>query len=229
MSTPRFPANPFTDIVPRRGATSSKSAWDTYRRLAGIEQAVSANTSVDMDSLNLYRALGSTLKAWSYDPGYCETTAATHSGQLASGTIYTVAVYLPAPATITGVCTHTAIAGVGTWTIGKAAIFDTAGTRLAVSANDASAWKALNLNQIPMSATVDLDRGVYYCAVLNVRSATTTAPSLTSRNGYSDLQNVLTSSSFPRAAFKTGETDIQSSYTWSTFSLSTGSRWMGLY
>lgn len=229
MSTPRFPTNPFTDVVPRRGATSSKSGLDTYRRLAGIEQAVSANTSVDMDSLNLMRAMGSTIKAWSFDPGFCETTTATHTGQLASGTIYMVAVYLPAPATVTGVCTHTAIAGVGTWTIGKAAIFNTAGTRLAVSNNDTAAWKSLNLNQIPMSATVDLDRGVYYCAVLNVRSATTTAPSLTSRNGYSDLQNVLTAASFPRAAFKTGETDIQASYTLSGFSLSAGARWMGLY
>jgi hypothetical protein len=229
MSNPRFPANPFTDMVPRRGATSSKSGLDTYRRLASVEQAVSSNTSVDTDSLNLMRAMGSTVLGWSYDPGFCETTTATHTGQLASGTLYVVAVYLPTPATVTGVLTHTAIAGVGTWTIGKAAIYDTAGTRLAVSANSTTIWKSLNLNQIPMSATVDLDRGVYYCAVLNVRSTTTTAPSLTSRNGYSDLQNVLTAANYPRAAFITGQTDMPASITLSSFSLSTGSRWMGLY
>lgn len=229
MTTPRFRPNPFTDQVPRRGSTSSKSGLDTYRRLAAVEQAVSANTGVDMDSLNLYRALGADVLAWSYDPGFCETTTATHTGQLASGTLYVVAVYLPSPATVTGVLTHTAIAGVGTWTIGKAAIYNTAGTRLAVSANSTTIWKTANLNQIAMSSTVDLDRGIYYCAVLNVRSTTTTAPSLTSRNGYSDLQNVLTASSYPRAAFITGQTDMPASLTLSSFSLSTGSRFMGLY
>jgi hypothetical protein len=194
-----------------------------------MEQAAAANTSVDTDSLNMMRALGSTVLGWSYDPGFCETTTATHSGAMASGSLYVVAVYLPAPATVTGVLTHTAIAGVGTWTIGKAAIYDTAGSRLAVSANSTTIWKTANLNQIPMTATIDLARGMYYCAVLNVRSATTKAPSLTSRNGYSDLQNVLTAANYPRAAVLTGQTDIPASITLSSFALSAGSRWAGLY
>lgn len=229
MSTPRFRPNPFTDQVPRRGSTSSKAGLDTYRRLAAIEQAVSANTGVDMDSLNLYRSLGSDLLAYSYDPGFCETTLATHSGALASGSIYATAVYLPARATVTGAITHVATAGVGTWTRGRIGIYDVAGNVLERNNNDLSLWKSTGLIQEPFNAPVDLERGVYYVLYINVRSATTTTPALTSRNGYSELQNVLTQTAFPRAMVLTGQSDLGTSYAFSSFSLSTGSRWVGLY
>jgi len=229
MSTPRFRQNPFIDQVPRRGATSSKAGLDTYRRLASVEQAVSANTGVDMDSLNLYRALGSGILAWAFDPGFCETTTATHTGVLISGSIYTVAVYLPAPATVTGVCTHVSIAGVGTWTRGRVAVYDTAGNRLAWNNNNLSLWKSLGMQQEPFDAPVQLNRGVYYISLINVRSATTTAPSLTSRNGHADLQNVLTTAAFPRAMTIAAQSDLVTSYDFSTFTLSSGSRWAGLY
>lgn len=230
MSAPQYPPNPFTDVVPRRGATSSKSGVDVYRRLAALEQAYAANTGVDMDSLNLYRALGSDIKAWSFDPGFCETTTATHTAALTSGTIYAVAVYLPAPATITGLCTHTAIAGVGTWTRGRVAVYNVSGSsRLAWNTNSLTVWKTLGMNQIPFDAPVNLDRGIYYCALINVRSATTTAPSLSSRNGYAELQNVLTTTAAPRAIALAGQADLVSSYDWTTFGTSAGARWMGLY
>jgi hypothetical protein len=228
MSTPRFPPNPFTDLVPRRGATSSLAGLDTYRRLAALEQSVAANTSVDTDSLNLVRAMGSSVRAWAFDPGYC-TTASTNTAIVATGILYAVAVYLPSPATVTGVLTHTATAGVGTWTIGKAAIFDSSGTRLAVSNNSTTIWKSTGLNQIAMSSTIDLDRGVYYCAFLNVRSATTTAPELSSRNGYAALQNLLTDADVPRAAAITGQSDMPTSITLSALTPSTATRWTGLY
>lgn len=230
MSTPRFPTNPFTDVVPRRGATSSKAGFDTYRRLAAVEQAVSSNTSVDMDSLNLYRALGAGVRAWTYDPGFLETTVATHTGTLTSGTIYAAAVYLPSPATITGVLTYTSTAGVGTWTRGRVAVYDANGsTRLAWNNNDLTLWKTLGLNQIPFTGTVDLDRGLYYVALINVRSATTTTPAIASRNGQTDLQNLLVDAKYPRTMALAGQADLQTSYDFSTFTLSSGARFMGLY
>lgn len=229
MSTPRFPANPFTDIVPRRGATSSKSGLDTYRRLAAVEQTVASNTSVDMDSLNLYRALGSSIKAWTYDPGFLETTTATHTATLTSGTIYAAAVYLPSPATITGACTYTAIAGVGTWTRGRIGVYDAAGNVLARNNNSLTLWKATGFDQIPFSSTVNLDRGLYYILLINVRSTTTTTPSLASRNGQTELQNVLTTTANPRTMALAGQADLVTSYNFTTFSASSGARWMGLY
>lgn len=228
MSTPQFPPNPFTDIVPRRGGTSSKAGFDTYRRIASVEQTLGANSSVDMDCLNLYRTMGSGVLAYSSDPGTILSTA-DYKLTMASGTAYFQAVYLPAPATVTGVLSYTVTAGVGTWTTGKAAIYDTTGARLAISNNDTALWKTLGLNQIPMSSTIDLDRGVYYCAVLNVRSATTTAPQIAGHSGYTELQNLLTASAYPRSFAFTGQTDLLASYTLSSGILGNNARWMGLY
>lgn len=229
MSTPRFPANPFTDIVPRRGATSSKAGLDTYRRLSAVEQAVGANTSVDTDALNLMRALGSSIIGWTFDPGVC-TNATDNTAALGSGTLFLYAVYLPSPATITGVSTYVQTAGVGTWGINKVALYGADGTRLAQSASDTSAWKALGLYDRAFSATYDADRGLYYIALLHIRTATTTIPRLASRNSFATtLANVRTASSFPRAAFFSAQTDMPASLTLSSATLSNVQLWMGLY
>lgn len=229
MSTPQFPPNPFTDIVPRRGSTSSKAGLDTYRRLASAEQAIQTNSNVDTDSLNMYRAMGSSVLAYAYDPGDITSDTTYHASGMTSGTIYMSAVYLPTPATITGVLSYTIVAGVGTWTIGKAAVFDSSGTRLAISANLTSLWKTTGLNQIPVTGTTALDRGLYYVGILNVRSATTTAQTIATRSSYVDLQNLLTNANYPRAVAFGSQTDIAGSYTLSTGIVANNHRWLGLY
>lgn len=232
MSTPRFRPNPFTDMVPRRGATSSKAGLDTYRRLAAVEQTIGANMSVDTDSLNLYRAMGSGVLAWTYDPGYCinaTVSASSHTMEMLSGYMYLGAVYLPSPATVTGVATYCTTAGVGTWTRGKIAILSATGTRLAFCNTDASLWKSTGLIQKPLFSPIDLDRGLYYAACLNVRSATTTIPKLAARAGYSDLQNLLTQTGLFRSGVITGQSDIADPYDLTTASLSQTAFWAAFY
>lgn len=229
MSTPHFPENPFTDVVPRRGATSSKAGFDTYRRLAAVEQAMGANTSVDTDALNLMRALGSSIIAWTFDPAICTDTI-SHIKSLVDGSLYVFAVYLPSPATVTGVSTYVYTAGVGTWGTSKVALYGADGARLAQSNSDTSAWKATGLYDRAFSATYDADRGLYYVAFLNVRTATTTAPQLACRNSFSTaLSNVRTAASFPRSCLFPAQTDMPASLTFSSANLSTSPIWAGLY
>lgn len=229
MSAPRFPTNPFTDIVPRRGATSSKAGLDTYRRLAAMEQTMAANTSVDTDALNLYRSLGSSILGFTFDPGALGNTT-DNSVALTSATMYLGAIYLPAPATLTGVTTYCETAGVGTWGITRVGLYGVDGTRLALSLSDTSAWKATGFYSKDFSATYDADRGLYYAAILNIRTATTTAPKLASRNAFaSGLQSLRTAAAFPRVTSFTGQTDLPTSVTLSSGSITTASRWMGLY
>lgn len=228
MSTPRFPANPFTDIVPRRGATSSKAGPDTYRRLANVEQALGANASVDVDALNMMRAMNADLIGWAYDPMTIIDTA-DYRSTLASGSTYITAIYVPAPATVTGILNYTTVAGVGTWTIGKAGIYSIDGTLLRSSANSFSRWKATGITEIPLTSTVFLDRGIYYAAMLNVRSTTMTAPSIAGQAGFSTLMNVRTASGIPRFGVGTGKTDLTTGENFSTYSLSTNARWAAFY
>lgn len=229
MSTPRFRPNPFIDLVPRRGATSSKAGLDTYRRLASVEQSVSANTSVDTDALNLYRALGSSILGFTFDPGICGNTT-DNSFALTSGTVYLGAIYLPSPATITGITTYCETAGVGTWGITRVGLYDADGNRVALSASDLTAWKTVGFYDRDFSAAYDAERGIYYAAILNIRVSTTTAPKLAGRIAFaSGLQSVRTSAAFPRVISFASQTDLPSSLTLSSGSALTASRWMGFY
>ena len=182
----------------------------------------------DTDELNLYRALGSSLLTYPFDPGGLVSTT-DHSLTLTNQTTYLVAVYLPTPATATGLCYYVETAGVGTWTTAKVGIYDASGTRLAQSTNDTSLLKATGFIQKAFSATVELDRGVHYLAVLRDASATTTTPKLAGRTAFAaDLTNLLTASSYPRSTSFTGQTDLSASLTLSS-GAPVGTRWLGLY
>lgn len=227
MSTPRFRPNPFTDIVPRRSATSSKSGLDIYRRLTAMEQAVAANTSVDTDALNMMRLMGASVRAWAYDPSVIADDALFRA-ELSNQVAYALAMYLPSPATITGLMTHVQVAGVMTQTTGQVAVYDAAGTRLAISTHDANLWKTTGLVEKAFPSTIDLDRGLYYGVFLSVRSSTTTAPQLSARGKFAELNNVKTVTAFRRAIFANA-TSLPSLIDFSPWSSSAAMRWCGLY
>lgn len=229
MGKPFFRDNAFTDQVPRRGAASSKAGLDNYRRLDAVERGFAGHISNDTDELNLYRALGSTLLTYTFDPGLMANTT-DHSGVLSDGLLYLAAMYLPKRATATGLAYYVETAGVGTWTTAKVAILSKSGTRLAVSTNDTALCKATGLIQKGFSSTVDLEKGLYYAAIMIDWSAVTTSPKLGSRNTFaSSLTNLLCASTNPRACTFSGQTDISSSYTLSSGTLSSAQRWFGLY
>ena len=227
MSRPYFrtPA----DQVPRRGATSHRAGFDQARRVDNLERGFMGQIANDTDELNMYRALGSSILTYPYDPGGLVSTT-DDSQSLTNQLTFLTAVYLPTPATATGVCYYVETAGVGTWTTAKVGIYDASGTRLAQSTNDTSLLKATGFIQKAFSATVDLDRGVHYLAILRDASATTTTPTIAGRTAFSSaLANLLTSSSYPRALSFSGQTDLASSYTLSSGTLGAGQRWLGLY
>ena len=229
MSRPFLPPNAFTDTVPRRGATSSHAGLDVYRRLEALERGFTAHIANDTDELNMYRALGSRLLTYPFDPGMCVNTT-NHSIVLTNQQLFLVAVYLPSPATATGVCYYVETAGVGTWTTAKIGIYSAAGTRLAQSTNDTSLLKATGFIQKAFSATVSLERGIYYLAMLRNASVTTTTPKIVARDAFATtLQNVLCNASYPRATSFAAKTDLDASLTLSSGSLNTATRWLGLY
>lgn len=229
MSRPRFRHTAPTDMIARRGATTHRVGLDASRRLSNVEAALQSSIGVDTDELNLYRALGSTLLTYNFDPATC-ANATDNSAQLASGLSLLQAVYLPVPATVTGVATYAWANSSGTWTIGRSAIYSASGTRLAYTGNDTSAWKTAGLYQQPLTTgQTDFDRGLYYIGIINVRSATTVIPTVASRNyPTAVLGNVLTPSSLPRAVYFS-DTDLSASYTLSSGTLSLAHRWVALY
>lgn len=124
--------------------------------------------------------LGSAIKG--YVPGNAiNTTNGTLT--MANTTAYFTCVYVPAPATITGVnvwmntagsYTSTGYNGVGLYTLNK-----TTGllTLVASSTTSTTIWTAAaGLNQVPFSATYSAVKGEYWVCLLYQRSAETTAP-----------------------------------------------------
>lgn len=230
MSRPRFRNRAFSDHVARRGATTHRAGLDPARRLANTEAALQSGIGLDTDELNLYRALGSSLLTYNFDPGMC-ANATDHQAPLTTGNVYLQAVYLPTPATVTGVAYYVNTAGVGTWNASgnKVGVYSAGGTRLAVSANDSTKFTSTGFKQFAFTGTVDLDRGVHYLAIVNSRSATTTSPQIACRTSFATtLGSVLTAASFPRGcAFV--DTDLAVSYTLSAGNISSVQRWLALY
>ena len=155
MSKPFFRSSAFTDLVPRRGATSHKAGLDTYRRLDAVERGAIGAVANDTDELNMYRTLGSSLLTYTFDPAWCIDTT-NHSLAFTDGLLFCVAMYLPTAATATGLCYYVQTAGVGTWTTAKVGLLNSAGTRVAVSSNDTSLFKATGFIQKAFSSTVEL-------------------------------------------------------------------------
>lgn len=237
MSRPRFRHSSPADLIARRGATSHRAGLDSPRRLANVESALQSGIGVDTDELNIYRVLGSSLLTYNFDPGVIVNTTDYStlftSASGTSGTAYFMAVYLPVPATVTGVATIQTIQGSGTFTIGRVGVYSATGTRLCYSNNDTALWKSAagTLVQTPLvNGTMTLDRGLYYIALLNCRSATTTAPQIGSRNTlYTASANVLTQAANPRFVAFTAQSDLAASYTWTGGTLGNITRWVGLY
>lgn len=231
MSRPRFRNRPLTDHVPRRGATTHRAGLDPARRLANAEAALQSSIGVDTDELNLYRALGAGVLTYNFDPSICANTT-DHATQIGTGYVFMQAVYLPVPATITGVMYYVQTAGVGTWaaTGNAVGVYSASGARLCYSANNLSLYKSLGLQTTAVTTgTFDLDRGLYYVALGHNRSATTTAPKLAGRISFaSSLANLQTATAFPRSFYMT-DTTLSASYTYSSGTLGQGNVWVGLY
>lgn len=103
------------------------------------------------------------LLAWAYDP-----RGAANSTALTSGTVYLIKVQVTASGqTSNGMVVHVPSAGV-TLTAGQnfVGLYDAAGTRVAVSADQTAAWGSNGFKTIAWTAPVAVTPGFYYIAIL---------------------------------------------------------------
>lgn len=130
-------------------------------------------------SLLALQALGSTIKA---QPVGLTIANISTNFQIADGTLYLIAVYLPIAATITGVKWHQNLAGsytsdnyngVGLYTYSAGTL-----TLVASSTDDGNIWKATanTFNSKDFSSTYPATAGIYFIGVVWNASVTVIAP-----------------------------------------------------
>jgi hypothetical protein len=164
-----------------------------------------------------FAALGSAIKAQSID---CNLQQATTSLTLTTGFVRYMAVYLPTPATLTGVKFLMRTKGsytannnnrVGLYSYSAGTL-----TLVASSANDGTLWQTATsgtLFSVPFSSTYAAAAGVYFVGFIYSSSAQTTAPVIGA--GVTLPVSAQTSADFTNSAFLTGsisgQTDIATS------------------
>jgi parallel beta-helix repeat protein len=106
------------------------------------------------------------LAEWNFDP----TAISTVSQVLVSGTLYLVKITPQSSGTITNLIVHVGTAG-ATLTAGQnlAALFDSGGTRLGITADQSTPWATTGLKTMALGASVAVTAGQdYYVAFLSV-------------------------------------------------------------
>ncbi|MEV5607022.1 hypothetical protein [Streptomyces sp. NPDC052225] len=102
------------------------------------------------------------LLAWTFDP--CNTIDVS---VLAPGTVYMAALRVRERTTLSNIHLYLSTAGAGL-TAGQcfAGIYNTAGTRIAVTADQATAWASSGAKTMALTAPVEVYPGTYYVAVV---------------------------------------------------------------
>jgi hypothetical protein len=163
------------------------------------------------------------LIAWNFAVGIVVgSTAPT------SGTVIMQKVWLRQAATITNVCMGIGSAGVAL-TAGQnfAGLYDGAGNRLGVTADQSAVWNSAGFKQMPLVAPVAVAAGAYYVAVL---SNAGTPPTL-ARGGIitSSFPNAnLTATNAAYAIGPAGQTTLPLSITMASRTLTANSTWSGV-
>lgn len=146
------------------------------------------------------------LVAWVYDP-----VAATGATQLTSGVLYLLKVRIPTPQTITNIITLITTAG-ATLTAGQnfAALFNSAGTQVGITADQAASWVSTGIKTMALVTPYVAPAGHYYIAIL---TNGTTAPFLARSINTAIANANLPTGSFRFATIGTGQTAVPASFT----------------
>lgn len=164
------------------------------------------------------------LLTWTHDPA----TLRSASNATTSGTVYLSKVKIVNRATVvTNVLIGIEAAG-ATLTAGQSLVglYNSSGTRLAVSADQSANWTSTGLKTIALTAPQTLAVGSYYVAILSVG---TTPPQFAMGAGGST--NINAGLSTGAARFLTGptaQTSLPASITLGSQTVSTGARWAAL-
>lgn len=145
---------------------------------------------------------------------------------MTGGTIHFVGVTLFSGMRLTGACIHVATAGVAV-TLSKVGLYDTSGNRLAISADQGTAWQTIGSYTIPFTATVTISTtGLYYGAIIATAGTTVPAPF---RTGQSMATMGAVNSGVLPFGTQTGQTDLINPATIAAGASSPPIPWMGFY
>lgn len=220
-----------TTAVLGSSTATTQSASDNSTKVATTayvdNQATLAGGTVSGRTLKIYNALGSTTKAETMG---MEPSMVTGGNGLNSGYGYFQAVWLPTAATVTGIRWFQTTAGnytgdssnqVGLYTWAAGVL-----TRVAVSTDDATIWKATanTWSSKAFSGTYSAAAGLFYIAILYHSSAQSTQPAIgaMSTSGNAALSTMDFSNSSATFGYEQPITSLGTSYTMGTGSWSTG-------
>lgn len=132
-----------------------------FKRVATLEQQmVQATSNVATADAGPTPAVNNLL-AWNFDP-----TAAANANAPGSGTIYLSAIQIVTAITVANIHFTFTQSG-GTYTTGCfVGLYDSSGTRVAVSADQVGTWATLGNQKIAMAASYAAPVGTYYVAYL---------------------------------------------------------------
>lgn len=162
--------------------------------------------------------------AWNYDP-----SEAANTQLLVSGTVYHIGLMIRAATTFSNVIVPVSTAG-ATLTAGQnlAGLYDSAGNRVATSADQSGNWTTPGVKTVPMvGAPIALSPGLYYVAILSNGTTPITILRESNITGASLINFNLTTAT-ARNAELAGQTSLPASLTLSTRSFSTLSTWGGI-
>jgi hypothetical protein len=166
------------------------------------------------------------LITWSQDPATCRSTG----DNITSGTIYLCKVKIVDRSTIVSNVLLSILNTPTLMTAGQnfVGLYDSTGTRLALSADQAANWTTAGLKTIALTSPQTLAVGSYYVAILMV--STGTVPQLLQGNGASAsaLNAGLTTGTARWLNTAAGNTSLPTSITLSSQSTNAGSRWVAL-
>jgi hypothetical protein len=135
-------------------------------KLQNLADGTSATDAVNRGQLDLadpaqIRPADHGLAAWTFDPASMSTTGVA----LTAGVIHLARIRLPRAVTVTGMHLYLTNAGSGL-TNCFAGLYDSAGTRRAVTANEATNWAGTGLRSPAFTASYAATAGLYWLAIL---------------------------------------------------------------
>jgi hypothetical protein len=162
------------------------------------------------------------LIAWSMDPSQAANTLL-----LSSGTIIFVGLQIAASVAVNNVVLLVNNAG-ATLTAGQnlVGLYDAAGNRGGISADQSANWLRSGIKTIPLLATANLTPGVYYVAVLS--NGTTPITTVRETNLSVGAINVGLTAATARVAELAGQTTLPATVTPGSRSLGNSSMWIAI-
>ncbi|MFJ8508640.1 hypothetical protein [Streptomyces avermitilis] len=211
-----------------RGATNGVASLDAATKVPTAQIPDLTNTYLAFEDLwgNQWGPADQGLKAWSFDP-----SVAGFSSAPVGGSVYLIRVKLRQAATISKVVLMTVAAGSGlTANQNYAGLYNASGTRVGVTANQATTWTTAN-NTLSMTLTASYSAaaGDYYVAFVSNGStrpgfvcATTLGATRTPGNAN------LSSGGYRYCIGATGQTSLPSSISIASATPDANAYWVGL-